>query len=481
MKKAIWFVSIFYLAFVVLLHAQSGKQVAVTAEKEVDIANNDVAAARTVALAVAARDAVEKAYGSFIKVEELPDARTVIAQTAAGLQYRILAEQQRGNKYWVKIQASVEIPAQYVLDKETPEREDLGDNINNFVQKYPQGEINWGTGVVLAFGKGVITGGNSANAEENAARAAEVDAKAHLLEILNDIAVDDRMKAEEDKRISFALEGFVQGVEVVTRSRTDTTVNVTVQAPLRGIKGLTMTIFGYYTPEVVPRPEPTTAQQTTKPPKPKPSTTKPPKPEPPKPQMEQPKAEAAPESGPAKPETKPPQVSENQQLNEPAAPGVEFTGVVIDARAVAVAPAIFPKVQDTKKQDVYTVKDANQDDLQKRGMASYATVSRDVTISKLFPKALVVAVNYMPEGPADAGKQKRRQGYKPLVIKAAGTDGQAIKANLVVSEEDAEKLQQLNQKTGALKQCRVVVVVSSEIGGLEGRLFSYNIAGPDGD
>ena len=68
----------------------------------------------------------------------------------------ILAEQQRGNKYWVKIQASVEIPAQYVLDKETPEREDLGDNINNFVQKYPQGEINWGTGVVLAFGKGVI-------------------------------------------------------------------------------------------------------------------------------------------------------------------------------------------------------------------------------------------------------------------------------------------------------------------------------------
>lgn len=481
MKKAIWFVSIFYLALSVVLFAQSGKQVAVTAEKEVDIAGGDVAAARTVALAAAARDAVEKAYGSYVKVEELPNARTVMSQTAAGLQYRILAEQQRGNKYWVKIQANVEIPAQYVLDQQTPEREELGENINNFVQKYPQGEINWGTGVVLAFGKGTITGGSSANAEENATRAAEVDAKAHLVEILNDIAVDDRMKAEEDKRISFALEGFVQGAEVVTKSRTDTTVNVTVQAPLRGVKGLTMTIFGYYTPEVSPAPEATTAQQTTKPPKPQPSTTKPPKPEPAKPHTEEPKAEAAPEAGPAKTETKPAQVSENKQLKEPSGPGADFSGVVIDARAVAVAPAIFPKVQDTKKHDVYTVKDANQDDLQKRGMASYATVSRDVTISKLFPKALVVAVSYMPEGPAETGKPKRRQGYKPLVIKAAGADGQTIKANLVVSEEDAQKLQQLNQKTGALKQCRVVVVVSSEIGGLEGRLFSYNIAGPDGD
>ncbi|HSP05524.1 MAG TPA: hypothetical protein VLR94_00015, partial [Acidobacteriota bacterium] len=149
----------------------------------------------------------------------------------------------------------------------------------------------------------------------------------------------------------------------------------------------------------------------------------------------------------------------------------EYTGVVIDARAIAVSPALFPKVQDPQKKDVYSVKHVSQDDLQKRGMASYATVSRDVQITRLFPKALVIPVSYMPEGAADSAKAKRRQGYKPLVVKATGADGKAIKANLVVSEEDARKLQQLDQATGALKQCRVVVVVSSEVGGLEGLLL----------
>jgi outer membrane biosynthesis protein TonB len=480
MKKATWFVSILLLALSGPAFSQAGKLVAVTAEKEVDIANNDIAASRTVALAAAAREAVEKAYGSYVKVEELPNLRAVMTQTAAGLRYTILAEQQRGKKYWVKIQANVQIPAQYVLESGPDEREDLGENVNNFVQKYPQGEINWGTGIVLAYGKGTISAGDSSNAEENAARAAEVDAKAHLLEIINDIPVDDRIKTGDEKRMSFALEGFVQGAETVARSRTGTTVNVTVQAPLRGVKGLTVAILGYYTPEVGPPPAPPAepaTPETPKPPKPKPSTKPVPKPEPPKPQAEQPKAEATPEAKP-KPETKP--APEKPELTEPASPTTEYTGVVIDARAVAISPAIFPKVQDTSKQDVYTVKETNKDDLQKRGMASYATVSRDVQISRLFPKALVIPVLYMPEG--DAAKPKRRQGYKPLVVKAAGAEGANIKANLVISEEDARRLQELNKATGALKECRVVVVVSSEIGGLEGRLLTYNLAGrPDGD
>lgn len=478
MKKAIWFVSIVLLALAGPLFCQDGKLVAVTSEKEVDIANGDVAAARTVALMAAARDAVEKAYGTYIRVEDLPNSRAVVAQTAAGLQYKILAEQQRGKKYWVKIQANVMIPAQYVLDSGAGDREELGENINNFVQKYPQGEINWGAGVVLAFGKGVITGGDSANAEEGAARAAEVDAKAHLLEIINDIAVDDRMKTGEDKRMSFALEGFVNGAEVVTRSRTGTTVNVTVQAPIRGVKGLAMTVYGYYTPEP-PAPPPVPEPEPTPPAPPKPQQPKPkpaPKPEPPKPQPEHPKAEAAPEAKP-KPETPAPPEAV-PQTESSASQAAQYTGVVIDARAVAVSPALFPKIQDTKKQDVYTVKQVSQDDLQKRGMASYATVSRDVQISRMFPKALVIPVRYMPEGPADSAKAKRRQGYKPVVIKATGTDGSAIKANLVVSEEDAKKLQQIDKATGALKQCRVVVVVSSEIGGLEGLLLPDDPAGP---
>src|SRR5262249_15591305 len=87
--------------------APEGRMVAVTAEQEVDIQDNDVAAARVMAFSLAVRQAVEKAYGTYVKVEDLPEGRKIIAQAAAGLKYTILAEQQRKNKYWVKIQAHV--------------------------------------------------------------------------------------------------------------------------------------------------------------------------------------------------------------------------------------------------------------------------------------------------------------------------------------------------------------------------------------
>jgi curved DNA-binding protein CbpA len=150
-------------------------------------------------------------------------------------------------------------------------------------------------------------------------------------------------------------------------------------------------------------------------PKPKPKPAQP-KPEPAKPKAEQPTAEAKPE---AKPETKPkPTPAEPESAPQSMGSAAEYTGVVIDARAVAIAPAIFPKVQDTNKQDVYTVKQVSQDEMQKRGMASYATVSRDVQISKLFPKALVIPVMYMPEGGVDSNiRSKRRQGHRPVFLR----------------------------------------------------------------
>lgn len=413
MKKITVLTVLLVLGILPFCFAQE-RVVAVTSEKEIDIQNNDVAAARTVALAAAARDAVEKAYGTYVKIEELPDARTIIAQTSANLQYKILAEQQRGKKYWVKIQASVAIPAQYILDQGN-EREELGEAMENFVQKYPQGEVNWGEGFVLAYGKGVIASGQS---EEEAARAAEVDAKAHMLEIIHDLPVDDRSKAGQDPKMSFALEGFVQGAEIVTRSRSGATVNVTMQASLRGVKGLSMTLYGMYTP---PIPEVAEAIQPTR--KKIPSTTK-----------QQPKPK-------------------------------EFSGIVIDARAVPnAAPAVFPQVEDTQKRQVYGVQKVNQEDLQKRGMASYAVVARDVKISKLYPNAIIIPVSYSPDAPQTQDK-KRRQGYSPLMVKASNTKGQ-LNSTLTVSDEDAQKIVDADDETGALKQCRVVIVVPSEKSGM---------------
>jgi hypothetical protein len=326
------------------------------------------------------------------------------------LKYQILAEQQRKNRYWVKIQAEVLVPNEYVKSVEE-ERERLGDSMNNFVQKYPQGEVNWGEGWIIAHGKGEITD-TGANGEDQATRAAEVDAKAHLLEIIKDIPVDDRMKAGQEQKMSFRLEGFVKDSEVVAKSKTGTTVNVTVQAPIRGINGLVLAVLGYYTP--------------------------PPPPPPPQVEHHEPSAH----------------VAKNKPLEDPRA----FTGVVIDARKVQANASLFPKIQDPKDKEVYTVGQVNKEDLQKRGMASYAVVSRDAVISKLFPKALVLQVRYQPQSGPSA-PVKRRQGEKPLVLSSVDASGE-LKTNLVLSEEDASKLQQLSEETNVLKECRVIVVLA---------------------
>jgi len=384
-------------------YSQDGKIVAVTAEKDVEIKNNDVAAARTIALAMAAREAVEKGFGTYIRIEELPEARKILASAAAGLKYQILAEQQRKNRYWVKIQAEVVVPYEYASNEE-PERERMGDAMNNFVQKYPQGEINWGEGLILAHGRGEITD-TGATGEDLAARAAEIDAKAHLLEIIKDIPVDDRAKAGQDQKMSFTLEGFVKDAEVVAKSKTGTNVNVTVQAPIRGVKGLTLAVLGYYTP---PPPPPPSAQ-----------------------------AEIA-----------------KKPLEDPRS----FTGLVIDARTVQANASLFPRIQGPKGREVYAAGQVNKEDLQKRGMASYAVVSRDAVISKLFPKALVVPVRYQPQsGPST--QVKKRQGEKPLVLKSVDSEGD-LKTNLVLSEADTDELQQLSEDTNVLKECRVIIVLA---------------------
>ena len=401
---------------VTVAFAQDGRMVAVTAEQEVAIQNEDVAAARTIALSMAARAAVEKAYGTYIRVEELPEARKIIASAASRLKFQVLAEQQRKNRYWVKIQAEVLVPAEYVKSEE-PERESLGESMNSFLQKYPQGEINWGEGLVIAHGKGEITD-TGPNGEDKATRAAEVDAKAHLLEIIKDIPLDDRNKTGQEPRMSFALEGFVQGSEVVAKSKTGTTIHVTVQAPIRGAKGLTLAVLGYYTPP-------------------------PPPPPPPK----------------VQPPVQPPKVAGTDTKKAPLADPRAFTGLVIDARKVQANASLFPKVQNEKKEEVYAVGQVNKEDLKKRGMASYAVVSRDAVISKLFPKALVIPVSYQAQ--TATSKKPRRQGENPLIVAAVAGDG-TLQTNFVLSEEDMAKLQQIAAETNVLKECRVIIVLSAE-------------------
>jgi hypothetical protein len=59
-------------------------------------------------------------------------------------------------------------------------------------------------------------------------------------------------------------------------------------------------------------------------------------------------------------------------------------------------------------------------------------------------------VSYQPQ---------KRQGEKPLILKTVDADGD-LKTNLMLSEEDAAKIQQLSEESSILKECRVIIVLA---------------------
>ncbi|NTV14662.1 MAG: hypothetical protein HGA96_12150 [Desulfobulbaceae bacterium] len=179
--------------------------------------------------------------------------------------------------------------------------------------------------------------------------------------------------------------------------------------------------------------------------------------------------------------------------------------LLIDARNLGnrPQPALFPKIKSTAGAEVYDVKQVEEAALINRGMMSYVTTSASTEelrsdarlVDRLLASAgLLVGVNEAqaktelrslgipviaaPAGeaevePARPGGRQKRGRY--IVKNAKDVQGLA-KTNLVISAEDALELQAEDANSQILKKCRVVVVVSSPIGGIEGALPGDQLA-----
>ena len=110
-----------------------------------------------------------------------------------------------------------------------------------------------------------------------------------------------------------------------------------------------------------------------------------------------------------------------------------YTGLVIDARGTGVQPAMSPKVYDPQDREVY----------------GSAYVSRDFAVSQGM-------VGYAKS--VDAAGQSDRVKGNPAVIKATSAKG-ANKADLVISQQDADALRALAQKETFLREARVMIVL----------------------
>lgn len=175
--------------------------------------------------------------------------------------------------------------------------------------------------------------------------------------------------------------------------------------------------------------------------------------------------------------------------------------LLIDARGLAgntrPQPALFPKIKSESGEEVYDVKQVEEAALINRGMISYVTTKASAEelrsdaplVDRLLASAgLLIGVNEaqaktelrslgipVTAAPAEAPKAGRQKRGRYIVKNAKDVQGLA-KTNLVISAEDALELQAEDANSQILKKCRVVVVVSSPIGGIEGALSGDRLA-----
>jgi hypothetical protein len=177
--------------------------------------------------------------------------------------------------------------------------------------------------------------------------------------------------------------------------------------------------------------------------------------------------------------------------------------LLLDARGLTnntqIQPALFPKVRSEAGEEVYDVKGVEQAALINRGMMSYVTTTASAEelrndahlVDEILVRAgLLIGVEAahantierslsqipMPgqAPPPAAGaepppRSERSRRGRYIVADVKDVQGLA-KTNLVISNADAMELQAEDANSQILKKCRVVVLASSPIGGIEGGL-----------
>ena len=141
------------------------------------------------------------------------------------------------------------------------------------------------------------------------------------------------------------------------------------------------------------------------------------------------------------------------------------TGLVIDARGLGLKPACFPEVRDEAGNVVYGAGTADRGMVEKHGLIEYRSLPKDANISLFFGEGAVIIRPVDTTPPAAP-----REGRRPLKIKGVNKAG-ALKANVLISSEDAKRIKADAGMVGALQRSKVIIVTDPLIGGMEGRLL----------
>jgi hypothetical protein len=117
----------------------------------------------------------------------------------------------------------------------------------------------------------------------------------------------------------------------------------------------------------------------------------------------------------------------------PSGPPATYTGMVVDARGIQARPAMSPRILDEDGKEVYGSANVDREFAVQQGMSGYA---RDLT----------------------AAQSNQRVTNSPITVKALKTSG-AGKADLIISNADAQQIKASAENASFMKKCRVMIVL----------------------
>lgn len=299
-----------------------------------------------------------------------------------------------------------------------------------YLEIQPEGRVDWDNGVIYGVGKGYLhlNGGS----KDKALTAARNLALQSVLKLASGVRLDDQntIQTVGSGQVVVELQGLIRYQEHDMKFVKDAKqpyFEVTRRASLKGVEGLTSRLLSRL------------------------------------------------KSGPFQWKDFP-GPSQAPLPDEDSAPWL-----VLDARKLPsqerANPALFPKILDAGGNVLYDLNRTDQDALAQKGMARY--VVSDTPADKLSSiqdreKLLDMIADLLAAQEAyaqdeDEESPKRRKRRQFIVNEVEKADG-LMKTNLVISQGDAKELKAEDASSQILKKCRVIVVVNSPLGGIEGSL-----------